>query len=106
MESETKANKKQPSAQMEIYRFVLSMIFKIGCGTVALLILFIGSGFGLDKLLNTSPYMTIVFIVISAPVAMFLIFIFIRKNTTHLSKKNIMDNPEVFLKDKNQDKKS
>lgn len=78
--------------------FILKMVLRIGVGLLLILGLMLGLGFGLDRWLDTSPMLLIVFIVLSAPIAMALIFFYVRNQTKHLKQQNIVENPDILTK--------
>lgn len=53
---------------------MMSVVTQVGCGTVLLIGLALGGGILLDNLLNTGRVLTVIFMVGSVPVSLYLIF--------------------------------
>lgn len=51
-----------------------SVGMQVGCVTILIVFLSLGIGLGLDSLLNTKPVFTLIFILGSAPLALYLTF--------------------------------
>ena len=53
---------------------MMSVVTQVGCGTVLLIGLALGGGILLDNLLGTGRVLTVIFMVGSVPISLFLIF--------------------------------
>lgn len=53
---------------------MMSVVTQVGCGTVLLIGLALGGGILLDNLLNTGRVLTVILMVGSVPVSLYLIF--------------------------------
>ena len=62
------------NAQMIRTMGLYSVGMQVGCVTVLIVFLSLGIGLGLDSLLNTKPVFTLIFILSSAPIALFITF--------------------------------
>jgi F0F1-type ATP synthase assembly protein I len=67
-------NKEPRNAQMMRNMGLYSVGMQVGCVTILIVFLSLGIGLGLDSLLNTKPVFTLIFILSSAPVALYLTF--------------------------------
>jgi F0F1-type ATP synthase assembly protein I len=67
-------NKESRNAQMVRNMGLYSVGMQVGCVTIFIVFLSLGIGLGLDSLLNTKPVFTLIFILSSAPVALYLTF--------------------------------
>jgi F0F1-type ATP synthase assembly protein I len=66
---------KEPrNAQMVRNMGLYSVGMQVGCVTIFIVFLSLAIGLGLDSLLNTKPVFTLIFILSSAPIALFLTF--------------------------------
>lgn len=62
------------NAQMVRNMGLYSVGMQVGCVTIFIVFLSLGIGLGLDSLLNTKPVFTLIFILGSAPLALYLTF--------------------------------
>lgn len=60
--------------QVRQINMMMSVVTQVGCGTVLLIGLALGGGILLDNLLNTGRVLTVIFMVGSVPVSLYLIF--------------------------------
>jgi len=67
-------SKESRNAQMVRNMGLYSVGMQVGCATIIIVFLGLGIGLGLDSLFNTKPVFTLIFILSSAPVALFLTF--------------------------------
>jgi F0F1-type ATP synthase assembly protein I len=66
---------KEPrNAQLVHNMGLYSVGMQVGCATILIVFLSLGIGLGLDSLLHTKPVFTLIFILSSAPIALFLTF--------------------------------
>jgi hypothetical protein len=60
--------------QVRQINMMMSVVTQVGCGTVLLIGLALGGGILLDNLLGTGRILTVIFMVGSVPVSLYLIF--------------------------------
>lgn len=60
--------------QVRQINMMMSVVTQVGCGTVLLIGLALGGGILLDNLLNTGRILTVLFMVGSVPLSLYLIF--------------------------------
>lgn len=60
--------------QVRQINMMMSVVTQVGCGTVLLIGLALGGGILLDNLLNTGRVLTVILMVGSVPVSLYLIF--------------------------------
>lgn len=60
--------------QVRQINMMMSVVTQVGCGTVLLIGLALGGGILLDNLLNTGRIITVILMVGSVPLSLFLIF--------------------------------
>lgn len=63
---------------------LVTVVGQVGCLTPIILIGALFAGLWLDKFLETRPLFTIIFMVVSAPVAVVVLFYIVRKATDRL----------------------
>lgn len=63
-----------PSQRPNLQRSVIlgMLAGQVGCAMPILVVMGVGAGIGLDRLLGTSPIFTLIFIVLSAPMSLFI----------------------------------
>ena len=66
--------KESRNAQMVRNMGLYSVGMQVGCVTILIVFLSLGIGLGLDSLLKTKPVFTLIFILSSAPLALYLTF--------------------------------
>lgn len=64
----------RPPDQFQMANTMMSVVTQVGCGTVLLIGLALGGGMLLDDFLNTGRIITVILMVVSAPVSLWLIF--------------------------------
>ncbi|MBK9049793.1 MAG: hypothetical protein IPL78_02380 [Chloroflexi bacterium] len=60
--------------QLRQINMMMSVVTQVGCGTVLLIGLALGGGILLDNLLNTGRIITVILMVSSVPLSLYLIF--------------------------------
>ncbi len=73
----TKALTKDDLENFSQYR--ISFFLKISAITLVNTLLFFGIGFGLDKVMNTQPIYTIIFVVAAFPILQLILYKYVRK---------------------------
>jgi F0F1-type ATP synthase assembly protein I len=66
--------KESKNAQMVRNMGLYSVGMQVGCVTIVIVLMSLAIGLGLDSLLKTKPVFTLIFILGSAPLALFLTF--------------------------------
>ena len=76
---------KQP-LQVLLNRTLFSVLAQTGCLTLVIALTALAAGLWLDTRLDTRPWITVVMVVLSAPVAFVVIYFRVKAATAHLNK--------------------
>jgi F0F1-type ATP synthase assembly protein I len=78
-------DKPKPTLPVVINATVIRVLAQVGCITFVIGALAIFGGLWLDNLVGTRPWLTVIFVTVSMPIVMWIIYKFTITSTRHLT---------------------